>query len=91
MAVEIGGAVDQALVRRAIRASADVTEVDWGHGFCASVSVLPGRMAVAHLDVSLRGAAHEGAVLRAAMERTARLFGERIFTFWTSPGGILIR
>lgn len=65
-----------------IRAAADVLEVDQGGGFCASVLLPPGAtVAVARLDRSLRGAPHEGAVLRQVMLATTGIKGPGYFRF----------
>lgn len=69
------------LVARAIRAAADVIEVEEGGGFCASVFLMPGAVAVAMLDRSLGGAAHEGAVLRWTMLHTTGLYGPGLFIY----------
>jgi hypothetical protein len=66
---------------RALRAQADVIEVDEGRGFCASVLVVPGSPPVARLDRSINGAPHEGAVLRWVMLRTTGLFGWGYFVY----------
>lgn len=74
---------------RTIRAAADVTEVDQGGGFSASVYVVPGNVAVARLDRSLRGAAHEGEVLYEAMLATAGMRGPGIHVWYTTTDGTL--
>lgn len=80
-------AVGLSLVVRAIRAAADVIEVDAGDGFCASVYVSPdGGVSVARLDRSLRGAPDEGEVLRWTMEHAAGLYGSGLFVHRRSPG-----
>lgn len=58
------------LLARALRAAADVVEVEEGGGFLASLLVMPEAVPVARLDRSLDGAACEGAVLRAVMLTT---------------------
>lgn len=65
----------------AIRVAADVIEADAEPGFCASVYVAPGRVAVVRLDRSLDGAPHEGAVLRWAMLHTSGLYGPGYFEY----------
>lgn len=65
----------------AIRAAANVVEVDEGHGFCASVLVTPGETSVARLDRSLDGAPYEGAVLRWVMLHTTGLYGSGYFVY----------
>lgn len=66
---------------RALRAQADVIEVDEGRGFCASVLVVPGSPPVARLDRSINGAPYEGAVLRWTMMHTTGLFGSGYFVY----------
>jgi hypothetical protein len=73
MAVEV--LVEPAPVLRAIRAVADVIEVDENSGFCASVYLEPGRVPVASLARSLRGASNEGDVLRWTMNHATGLHG----------------
>ncbi len=70
----------------AMRAAADVVdEADEGGGFCASVLVVPGRVPVVHLARALRGAPHEGDVLRWVMERCAGAFGPGLFVRRLQP------
>lgn len=66
---------------RAIRAAADVVDVDAGERVLASVLVVPGHIAVARLGRSLEGSPHEGAVLRAIMLTTAGLHGCGLFVW----------
>jgi hypothetical protein len=73
--------VDPLPIVRAIRAAADVIDVDEGHGFCASVLVTPGGTAVVRLDRSLEGSPHEGTVLRWTMLRTTGSFGPGYFVY----------
>lgn len=55
---------------RAVLAAARVVDVDEDDGFCASVYRNYGHLAVVRLGRSIRGAPHEGDVLRWAMEQT---------------------
>jgi hypothetical protein len=73
---------EPAVALETIRATADVTEVDWGNGFRASVYVPPVGAAAVVLDVSLRGSPDEGDVLRRVMMATTGLHGrDRLFYF----------
>jgi len=66
---------------RTVRAAADVLEVEEGGGFCASVYLGAGDVAVARLDRSLQGANYEGAVLRRVLEHCAGVHGPGYFEF----------
>jgi hypothetical protein len=71
---------------QALRASADVIEVDEGPGFYASVLVVPGHTAVARLSRSLDGSPHEGAVLRWTMLHATSLYEPGLY-FYRLPRG----
>jgi hypothetical protein len=79
--------VDPLPIVCAIRAAADVIDVDDGRGFCASVLVTHGGTAVARLDRSLEGAPHEGAVLRWAMMHTTGAYGPGYFVYRLATEG----
>lgn len=69
-----------------ILAAAHVTEVDEGHGFCASVyRGAHGGHTVLRLDRSIRGAPHEGRVLRWAMEHCMRGTPVGYFVYALAP------
>jgi hypothetical protein len=87
--VTLAVALESLPAASAIRAAADVIEVEEGHGFCASVYLEPGAVAVARLDRSLAGASHEGEVLRQAMWATTGMHGNGLF-FWHLSGGIVV-
>lgn len=74
-----------------IRATADVIEVDEDAGFCASIWVERGHVAVARLARSLRGTPHEGEALRYTMECSAGIHGHGLHLVCLSPDGILVR
>lgn len=77
---------------RAILASGHVVEVDEGGGFCASVfrCAITGHT-VARLDRSIRGAPHEGRVLRWAMEHCTRGRAPGYFRYILSPDAAFVR
>lgn len=62
-----------------VAATAHVIDVDEGDGFCASVLCRPNGPAVARLDRSIRGALHEGDVLRWTIEHSTGAFGPGYF------------
>lgn len=79
--------IDHVFVARAIRAGADVVEVDDENGLVASVYLAPGRMAVARLDRSLDGSPDEGRVLREVMYTTTGIYGPGLFLWYEEEGG----
>jgi hypothetical protein len=66
---------------QSVRAAADVTIVDEGNGFLASVLVTPDGLPVARLDRSIEGASYEGTVLRWTMLHTTGAFGFGYFVY----------
>ena len=85
--VALAVAKEPSIIARAIRAAADVIEVEEVNGFCASVLLVPGAVAVARLDRSLVGALHEGAVLRWTMLHTTGVFGHGFFIYHLGANG----
>lgn len=66
---------------QAIRASADVIEVDASGGLLASVYLAPGSVAVARLSRELHGSPHHGRILHEAMLATAGCYGYGLFVW----------
>lgn len=89
MAVAVAN--EPAVVARAIRAAADVAEVEEDQGFLASVYLVPGGVAVALLDRSLNGATYEGQVLRQVMLHTAGAGGFGLFAWYRANGRLILR
>ena len=81
MLVVLAVEVDPLPAVRALRATADVIDVDGCDNFCASVLVVPGQPAVARLARSLRGSPSEGEVLYQVMLHTTGLYGTGYFVW----------